>query len=207
MEPAAPLPAAKRPCGCAPSPMTAETAHLHGEDPCLRRVAEADLRGEEPAMPLCPDPDCSHHGAKPEGFRQGWAWFQHYVLLKEKLRDQASVPALLQPDGPAGTETLSMEDLSEMMRRELGEEPGGENLKKRLSKDRIQEGDPLWDLRQGGPYRHPGNGQVYRWAAEQVAARLRARRAAHRKAEEKRRRGEERILDAGVERHLRRGDF
>ncbi len=123
------------------------------------------------------------------------------------VKEEPAEGDLVQPDGPAGTETLSHGDLSDLMKKELGEEPGGENLKKRLSEDRIRNGHPLWDLRQGGPYRHPTNGQVYRWAAEQTIARLKARREAHRKAEEKRRRGEERILNSGVERHLRQGDF
>lgn len=85
----------KLPCGCVnPDALRLRVRGAlspYIEDPCLRKVVEADLVGEEPAFPLCPDPACSHHRAThADGFRSGWAWKDDYDLLKLRLFKEAT---------------------------------------------------------------------------------------------------------------------
>jgi hypothetical protein len=82
------------PCGCVNHEVVRLQPARHREpwldDPCLRKVVEADLAGEEPEFPLCPDPACGHHGAtSADGFRVGWAWQSDYQLLSLRLRKEA----------------------------------------------------------------------------------------------------------------------
>jgi hypothetical protein len=85
---------ARLPCGC----VNHEVVRLQParqrepwlDDPCLRKVVDADLAGEEPEFPLCRDPACSHHRAtSADGFRVGWAWQSDYQLLTLRRRKEA----------------------------------------------------------------------------------------------------------------------
>ena len=110
----------KRPCGCVDSAAVRARAAgakiPYAEDPCLRKVVEADLSGDEVQFPLCPDATCPHHRAtSADAFRGGWAWISGYQMLTAKLRTEAVRrvrAAKLVTDAGAGRERTSGADVS-----------------------------------------------------------------------------------------------
>jgi hypothetical protein len=114
-----PLPPERRdpklPCGCVDAEVVRlrprGAPNLSIEDPCLRKVVDADLAGDEPELPLCTDPACDHHHLKSaDGFRIALGWQAEYRLLtlrlqKEAIRRTRAGNLFLLPPAAAATPT------------------------------------------------------------------------------------------------------